>query len=84
MGLHPSFVYLFIFYILSYLLLMTMSCLSGCLVSPDSTQMFFCVICSVFKCSFDEFVGEEVVSLPYSSAILGLPPDLCFLIGIYQ
>ena len=53
---------------------MTMSCLSGCLVSSDSTQMVFCVICSVFKWSFDEFVGEEVVSLPYSSAILGLPP----------
>ena len=28
---------------------------------------------SVFKCSFDEFVGEKVVSPSYSSAILGLP-----------
>ena len=25
------------------------------------------------KCSFDEFVGEKVVSPSYSSAILGLP-----------
>ena len=33
-------------------------------------------IYSAFKCSFDEFVGEKVVSLSYSSAILGLPlPD---------
>ena len=28
-----------------------------------------------FKCSFDEFVGEKVVSLSYSSAILG--PKIC-------
>ena len=27
----------------------------------------------MFKCSFDEFVGEKVVSLSCSSAILGLP-----------
>ena len=25
----------------------------------------------MFKCSFDEFVGEKVVSLSFSSAILG-------------
>ena len=30
--------------------------------------------CSVFKCSFDEFVGEKVVSPSYSSTILGPPP----------
>ena len=29
---------------------------------------------SLFKCSFDEFVGEKVVSPSYSSAILGPPP----------
>ena len=28
----------------------------------------------MFKCSFDEFVGEKLVSLSYSSAILGSPP----------
>ena len=32
------------------------------------------------QCSFDEFVGEKVVSLSYSSCILGPPPYLCFLI----
>ena len=57
-----SFVSLFIFYILSYLLLKTMGCLSGCLASSASVQKLFCGIHSVFKCSFDEFVGEKVVS----------------------
>ena len=69
-----SFVSLFIFYILSYLLLKTMGCLSGCLVSSASVQKLFCGVCSAFKWSFDEFVGEKVVSLSYSSAILGPPP----------
>ena len=69
-----SFVSLFIFYILSYLLLKTMGCLSGCLVSSASIQKLFCSICSAFKWSFNEFVGEKVVSPSYSSAILGPPP----------
>ena len=30
-------------------------------------------ICSAFNCSFDEFVGEKVVSPSYSSAILAPP-----------
>ena len=68
-----SFVSLFIFYILSYLLSKTMGCFSGCLMSSASVQKLFCGICSVFKCSFDEFVGTKVVSPSYSSAILGLP-----------
>ena len=46
-------------------------CLPGCLVSSASVQKLFCGICSAFKCSFNEFVGEKVVSLSYSSAILG-------------
>ena len=54
-----SFVSLFIFYILSYLLLKTMGCLSGCLMSSASIQKLFCRICSAFKCSFNEFVGGE-------------------------
>ena len=70
-----SFVSLFIFYILSYPLLKTMGCLSGCLMSSASIQKLFCGICSVFKCSFDEFVGEKLVSLSYSSTILGPPPQ---------
>ena len=65
-----SFGSLFIFYILSYLLLKTMGCLSRCLVSSASVQKLFYGICSVFKWSFDEFVGEKVVFLSYSSAIL--------------
>ena len=73
-----SFVSLFIFYILSYLLLKTMGCFSGCLISSAGFQKLFCGIYSVFKCSFDEFVGEKVVSLSYSSAILG-PPLMPFI-----
>ena len=64
---------LFIFYILSYLLLKTMGCFSGCLMSSASIQKLFCGIYLAFKCSFDEFVGEKVVSPSYSSAILGPP-----------
>ena len=29
---------------------------------------------SVFKCSFDQFVGQKVVSPSYSSTVLGPPP----------
>ena len=54
-----SFVSLFIFYSLSYLLLKTMGCLSGCLESFASIQKLFCGICSEFKWSFDEICGEE-------------------------
>ena len=56
-----------------------MGCFSGCLMSSASNQKLFCGIYSAFKCSFDEFVGEKVVSLSYSSAILGPPPPVCFL-----
>ena len=48
-----SFVSLFIFYILSYLLLKTMGCFYGCLMSSASIQKLFCGICSALKCSFD-------------------------------
>ena len=63
------FVSLFIFYILSYLLSKTIGCLSGCLMSSASIQKLFCGIYSAFKCSFNEFVGEKVFSLSYSSII---------------
>ena len=48
------------------------------LMSSAGIQKLFCGIYSAFKCSFDEFVGEKVVSPSYSSAIfhssiLGLP-----------
>ena len=69
-----SFVSLFIFYILSYLLLKRMGHLSGCLIFSSSIQKLFCGIFSVFNWSFDEFVGEKVISPSYFSAILGLLP----------
>ena len=68
-----SFVSLFIFCIFSYLLSKTMGCFSGGLMSSARIQKLFCGIYSVFKCSFDEFVGEKVVSPSYSSTILGPP-----------
>ena len=63
----------FVFYIFSYLLSKTMGCFSGCLMSSADIQKLFYGIYSAFKCSFDEFVGEKMVSLSYSSAILGPP-----------
>ena len=75
MDLHPYlFVSLFVFYIFSYFLSKTMGCFSGCLMSSAGIQKLFCGIYLAFKCSFDEFVGEKVVSPSYSSTILGLPP----------
>ena len=44
-------------------------------MSSAGIQKLFCGIYSVFKCSFDEFVGEKMVSPSYSSAILGPPPQ---------
>ena len=55
-----------------------LGCFSGCLMSSAGLQKLFCGIYSAFKCSFDEFVGEKVFSLSYSSAILA-PPLLYFL-----
>ena len=74
MDLRPHLlVSLLIFYIFSYLLSKTMGCFSGCLGSSACIQKLFCGIYSAFKCPFDEFLGEQVVSQSYSSAILGLP-----------
>ena len=56
-----------------------LGCFSGCLMSSASIQQLFCGIYSMFKCSFDEFVGEKVFSPSYSSAILA-PPPTCFLV----
>ena len=58
----------------TYLLSKTMGCFSGWLMSSASVQKLFCGVCSELKCSFDESVGEKVVSLAYFSTILGLPP----------
>ena len=56
------------------LFLKTMICFAGCLMSSASIQKLFCGIYSVLKCSFDEFVRQNVVSPSYSSAILGPAP----------
>ena len=69
------------YYIFSYLFLKPMICFAGCLMSSASIQKLFCGIYSVLKCSFDEFLREKVVSLSYSSAILGPPPDISLDLG---
>ena len=74
-----TFFFFFVFYIFFYLLLKTMGCFSGCLMSSAGIQKLFCEIYLAFKCSFDEFVGEKVVSLSYSSAILAPLPFLASL-----
>ena len=81
MDLHP-YLFCLSFYLLYFVLppSNTMDCLSVCLMCSASIQKLFCGICSAFKCSFDEFVGEKVVSLSYSSVILGLPPPSYLLI----
>ena len=73
-----SFVSFFAFYIFSYRLSKAMGCFSGCLMSSAGIQKLFCGIYSAFKCSFDEFMGEKVVPLSYSSAILEPPPRVDF------
>ena len=47
-------------------------------MSSASDHKLFCEVCSAFNCSFDEFVGEKVVSPSYSSAILAPPPVYSF------
>ena len=58
-SVHNSFVSLFVFYILFYLLLKRMGCLSGCVVSSTRVQKLFCESFSAFKWSFDKLVGGE-------------------------
>ena len=48
---------------LLHLLSKTMGCLSGCLMSSASIQKLCCGICSVFKCSFDDYVWRKGNSL---------------------
>ena len=55
-----------------------MGCFAGCLMSSAGIQKLFYGIYSVFKCSFDEFVWEKMISPSYSSTILGLPPRTVF------
>ena len=76
-----TFIFLFLFF---FLLSKTMGCFSWWLMSSASIQKWFCGIYSAFKCSFDEFVGEKVVSPSYSSTILGPPCLISFLEKWYR
>ena len=67
------FCHFFCLLYLFYLLLKTMGCFSWCLMSSAGIQKLFCEFYSAFKCYFDEFVGEKVVSPSYFSTILGPP-----------
>ena len=59
-----SFVFVFIFYILSYILSERLGCHSVCLMSSTSIQKLFCESCSTFKWSFDESGrGESGLSI---------------------
>ena len=73
-----SFLSLFIFYVLSYLLSKTTGCFSGQLMTSASDQKLFCEVCSAFGYSFDEFVGEKVVYPSCSSAIFQHASSLLF------
>ena len=75
-----SFCLLYFFYLLSK----TMGCFSGCLMSSVGIQKLFCGIYSGCKCSFNEFVGEKVVSPSYSSTILGPPPSILLFRSIFM
>ena len=85
MELRPSLFCLF-FCILYFFLppFEQLGCFSGCLMSSASIQKLFCGIYSMFKCSFDEFVGEKVFSPSYSSAILAPPPFFSFFLLMGQ
>ena len=80
----------FFFSILSYLLLKRMGCLYGCLVSSLRVQKLFCGSCSAFKRSFDEFVGEKVVSCPIPSpswdrpAVFFMGQQICVCVVKYN
>ena len=58
---------------------------SGHLMSSASDQKLFCEVCSAFKCSLNELVGEKVIFPSYSSAILAplLPFLICFQLLLF-
>ena len=58
-----------------------MGCFSGFLMSSAGIQKLFCGIYSAFNSSFDEYVGEKVVSQSYPSSSLGPPPLTSFQMG---
>ena len=58
----PSFPLLSLIFF--YLRSKTMGCFSRCLMSSAGIQKLFCGIYSVFRCSFDEFMGGGGSVLP--------------------
>ena len=60
MDLHP-YLFCLSFYLLYFVLPLfeDNGLPSGCLMSSATIQKLFCRLCSVFKCSFNEFVGGE-------------------------
>ena len=80
-----SFVSLFVFYILSYLLLKRMDCLSGgpgVLRQCSEVVLWKLLSIQMIFWSF-EFVGEKVVSLSYSSAIFRPPLQHSLFLSIW-
>ena len=75
-----SFASLFICYIFSYLLLKSMGCLFWV---PDvlcwHSEVFLVEFTQCSNVLLMNLLGEKVVSLSYSSAILGLPPKLLII-----
>ena len=70
-----TFVSVFVFSILSYLVSKRSGCLFGCLVCSDSVQKLFCGNCSTFKWSFDDSWGRNwsLSPIPRSSLECLLP-----------
>ena len=58
-----------------------MGCFSGCLMSSASIRSCFVEFAQCLNVLLINLWGEKVVSLSYSSAILGLPPNLALLKG---
>ena len=73
---------LYFFSLFSHAPFEELGCFSGCLMSSAGIQKLFCGIYSMFKCCFDEFVGEKVFSPSYSSAILA-PPVFSFFMELF-
>ena len=61
---------LFLYFIFCPTSFQRLGCFSGCVMSSASDQKLFYGVCSAFKWSFHEFVGEKVVSPSYSSTML--------------
>ena len=76
-----SFISLFIFYIFSYLLLKTMRCFSGCLMSSAGIQKLFCGICyKLFWWICGRESGLPILFLHHLRTAFSTVPRIDFLI----